>query len=133
MFILKNFDIFCYFEKFAKLNILFINKIIFFLILDNAASCSPNPCNNGGKCSIKFLQIECECQERFFGKLCEFTEEDTEVVVEQFSRIISDLQPNLTDSQIRKVDELNTLINQNPSFATKNMTDQIKNLTCKIF
>ena len=91
----------------------------------------PNPCNNEGSCTIKLQQIECVCKEKFFGKMCEFTIQDFDLIYSEYSRIISDLKPNLTQTEITKIDELNALINQNSSFATKNMTEQITNLTCK--
>ena len=94
------------------------------------ATCSPNPCSNQGVCSIKLLQVECACPEKFFGKLCEFSEKDSEKVYAEYSRYVSSFNSNLTDSQIKKIDELNTLMNQNPSYASKNITDQITNLTC---
>ncbi len=102
-----------------------------FINLDEKYSCSPNPCKNGAECILKLLQIECICPENFFGKNCEFSIKDSELVYSQYSTLISDLKVNLIDSHKTTIDELNSIINQYPWFATKSMTDKITNFTCK--
>lgn len=67
----------------------------------------------------------------FFGKFCEFSINDTDIVYSNYSALISDLKINLNDSHIRTIDELNAIINQNAKFASKNMTDKITNFSCK--
>ncbi|GBM93842.1 hypothetical protein AVEN_251205-1 [Araneus ventricosus] len=33
--------------------------------------CNPNPCQNGGQCSVRSRDYKCECKDPFFGKNCE--------------------------------------------------------------
>jgi hypothetical protein len=63
--------------------------------------------------------------------MCEYNRQDSEIIYSEYFNYVSNLNSNLTEPQIRKIDELNTLINQNSSFATQKIVDEIMNLTCK--
>lgn len=44
-------------------------------------SCSPNPCQNDGKCLVRDRRRVCECKGHFTGLLCGLTECDLEPCV----------------------------------------------------
>ena len=79
-------------------------EIIKFLKFSNLSnSCEPNPCLNSGKCLISESVVSCDCQDGFFGKICQFKTEEFEEVSNKFSSYFLKLKIRLYNPDLRSV------------------------------
>jgi hypothetical protein len=50
-----------------------LTKLVNFIFLEIPDPCSPNPCENEGRCKAELNTFECECVPGFKGKTCKGT------------------------------------------------------------